>query len=219
MIIFVGTSAKYLPPVCLTRQAWRQVSGSYHYHRCHHRHHFCLHHHRQLYSSFSSSSPPSSSSSKSGGLLYLLSSTATAIIRFAHPQCSQTIKRERMWWWETCLMRCDGDEVVKWASEGFSSEPFHSWWCAESWYCVTRAPLLLLRSWVARSFKVVQWVRYRCHPTKSPLFSIFKGKQALYWPNAIKNQPVPPYTDSVPQRTNHWCPYHEPLKNIKSMRK
>ena len=29
------------------------------------------------------------------------------------------------------LMKCDGDEVVKWASEGFSSEPFHSWWCAE----------------------------------------------------------------------------------------
>ena len=77
------------------------------------------------------------------------------------------------------LMKCDGDEVVKWASERFSSEPFHSWWCAESWYCVTRAPLLLLRSWVARSFKVGQWVRYRCHPTKSPLFSIFKGKQAL----------------------------------------
>ena len=34
--------------------------------------------------------------------------------------------------------------------------------------CVTRAPSLLLRSWVA--FKVCLWVRYQLHLTKYPLF-------------------------------------------------
>ena len=30
-------------------------------------------------------------------------------------------------------------------------------------------------AWVARPFLVCEWVRYRCHPTKSPLFSMSKG--------------------------------------------
>ena len=28
-------------------------------------------------------------------------------------------------------------------------------------------------------------MRHRCHPTKSPLFPIYTGIQALYWPNTI----------------------------------
>ena len=36
-------------------------------------------------------------------------------------------------------------------------------------------------------------------------FSIYTGIQALYWPSATKNKPIPPYTDSVPPSTNHCC--------------
>ena len=79
-----------------------------------------------------------------------------------------------------------------------------------NFYCVRRAPLLLLRSWVALSVKVCLWVRYRWHPTKSPLFSISKGIQALpiltqcyqeltgttlYWRGTTKYQPLTYYTD------------------------
>ena len=50
------------------------------------------------------------------------------------------------------------------------------------------------------------WVRDRWHLTKSPPGSIYKGIMALYWPSTIKNQPVTPYTDSVPPSTNHCWP-------------
>ena len=44
---------------------------------------------------------------------------------------------------------------------------------------------ILETSWVAL-FSVCEWVsecvRHRCHPTKSPLFPIYTGIQALCWP-------------------------------------
>ena len=42
-------------------------------------------------------------------------------------------------------------------------------------------------------------------PDQISTFSIFTGIQALYWPSVTKNKPIPPYTDSVPQSTNHCC--------------
>ena len=44
---------------------------------------------------------------------------------------------------------------------------------------------ILERSWVALYSDVCQCVRHRCHLTKSPLFPIYTGIQALYWPNTI----------------------------------
>ena len=48
---------------------------------------------------------------------------------------------------------------------------------------------ILYTSWVALSSivcqSVSQSVRHRCHPTKSPLFPIYTGIQALCWPNTI----------------------------------
>ena len=41
---------------------------------------------------------------------------------------------------------------------------------------------ILERSWVALYSDVCQSVRHRCHPTKSPLFTIYTGIQALCWP-------------------------------------
>ena len=32
---------------------------------------------------------------------------------------------------------------------------------------------------------VSEYVRHRCHPTKSPLFPIYTGIQALWWPNTM----------------------------------
>ena len=57
--------------------------------------------------------------------------------------------------------------------------------------CVTRSPLLFLRSWVALSFKVCEWVKHRCHPTKSPSF--FQYTKASM-----------PYTDLMLSRINHY---------------
>ena len=60
-------------------------------------------------------------------------------------------------------------------------------------YCVTRAPLLyFIRSWVALSFKVCEWVRHPWHLSRSPLCSIYKGINALYWPSIINYQLLPP---------------------------
>ena len=42
---------------------------------------------------------------------------------------------------------------------------------------------ILERSWVALYSVVCVSVRHRCHPTKSPLFPIYTGIQALCWPN------------------------------------
>ena len=66
-------------------------------------------------------------------------------------------------------------------------------------FCVTRAPLLyFIRSWVALSFKVCQWVsewvRHRWHLTRSPLCAIYKGIDALYWPSIINFQLSPPHS-------------------------
>ena len=44
---------------------------------------------------------------------------------------------------------------------------------------------ILERSWVALYSDVCQCVRHRCHPTKSPLFPIYTGIQALCWLNTI----------------------------------
>ena len=54
-------------------------------------------------------------------------------------------------------------------------------------HCVTRAPVLnFIRSWVALSFKVVsQSVRHAWHPSRSPLYAIYKGTNALYWPSVL----------------------------------
>ena len=41
---------------------------------------------------------------------------------------------------------------------------------------------ILERSWVALYSDVCQCVRHRCHLTKSPLFPIYTGIQALCWP-------------------------------------
>ena len=41
-------------------------------------------------------------------------------------------------------------------------------------------------------------VRHRCHPTKSPLFPIYTGLQALCWPSTTLDQAIPTYTDQVP---------------------
>ena len=53
------------------------------------------------------------------------------------------------------------------------------------WNGVTSAPLLLLRSWVALSFKVCEQVRHPWLLSRSPLCSIYKGIHALYWPSII----------------------------------
>ena len=52
-------------------------------------------------------------------------------------------------------------------------------------YCKS-STLILIRSWVALSFKVCQWVRHRWHLTRSRLCAIYKSIDALYWPSIIK---------------------------------
>ena len=64
--------------------------------------------------------------------------------------------------------------------------------------CVTRAPLLyFVRSWVALSL-VCEWisqsVRHAWHPSKFPLFAIYKGMNVLYWPSIINYQLLPPHS-------------------------
>ena len=64
-----------------------------------------------------------------------------------------------------------------------------------AWYCVTRAPILyFIRSWAALSF-ICEWVsqsvRHPWHLTRSPLFAIYKGINALYWPSIINYQLLP----------------------------
>ena len=58
-------------------------------------------------------------------------------------------------------------------------------------HCVTRAPLLLLRSRVALSLKVCLSVCLsvsdKDHLTKPSLSSLYKGIKAIYWHSAIKN--------------------------------
>ena len=41
---------------------------------------------------------------------------------------------------------------------------------------------------------------------ESPLFPIYKGMNALYWPSHINHHLVPPHTDSVPPSTKYYCP-------------
>ena len=41
---------------------------------------------------------------------------------------------------------------------------------------------ILDTSWVALYSVVCEYVRHRCHPTKSPHFPIYTGIQALCWP-------------------------------------
>ena len=64
--------------------------------------------------------------------------------------------------------------------------------CCEPWIDIGRQNIawlslnwILERSWVALSSivcqSVSQSVRHRCHPTKSPLFPIYTGIQALCW--------------------------------------
>ena len=65
--------------------------------------------------------------------------------------------------------------------------------------CVTRAPLLyIISSWVALSFKVCQWVsesvRHQWHLSRSPLCSIYKGTNALYWLSIINYWLLPPHS-------------------------
>ena len=72
-------------------------------------------------------------------------------------------------------------------------------WLSTFWNwnnCVTRAPLLyFIRSWVALSFKVVsQSVMHAWHPSKSPLFAIYKGMNVLYWPSIINYQLLLPHS-------------------------
>ena len=65
--------------------------------------------------------------------------------------------------------------------------------------CVMRAPLLPLRSCQSVSLGSIT-------PTRSPLFPIHRGINALYWPSHINYHLVPPHTDSVPPSTNHCYP-------------
>ena len=54
--------------------------------------------------------------------------------------------------------------------------------------CVTQLKLDTvekLSSTIFCCLSVSQSVRHRCHPTKSPLFPIYTGIQALCWPNTI----------------------------------
>ena len=51
--------------------------------------------------------------------------------------------------------------------------------------------LYSIRSWVALSSKVCQWVRHPIHLSRSPLRSIYKGINALYWPSIINYQLLP----------------------------
>ena len=54
--------------------------------------------------------------------------------------------------------------------------------------CVTQLKLDTgekLSSPIFYCLSVSQSVRHRCHPTKSPLFPIYTGIQALCWPNTI----------------------------------
>ena len=55
-------------------------------------------------------------------------------------------------------------------------------------HCVTQLKLDTVEKLSSPIFcclSVSQSVRHRCHPTKSPLFPIYTGIQALYWPNTI----------------------------------
>ena len=56
------------------------------------------------------------------------------------------------------------------------------------------------------SFKICLWGIGVTWPNFH-FFSIYKGIHALYWPiSAIKNEPVPPFTDSIPPSTKQCCP-------------
>ena len=51
-------------------------------------------------------------------------------------------------------------------------------------YCVTQLKLDTVEKLSSSIFCCLS-VRHRCHPTKSPLFPIYTGIQALWWPNTI----------------------------------
>ena len=51
-------------------------------------------------------------------------------------------------------------------------------------YCVTQLKLDTVEKLSSSIFCCLS-VRHRCHLTKSPLFPIYTGIQALYWPNTI----------------------------------
>ena len=63
------------------------------------------------------------------------------------------------------------------------------------WNCVTRVPLLFfIRTWVALFYKVCESVRDPRHLSRSPLCSLYKGTNALFWPSIINYKLPPPHS-------------------------
>ena len=58
--------------------------------------------------------------------------------------------------------------------------------------------------WPYLSKSVYEWVRDRCHQTRSPPISLYKGINALCWPSTIRNWQVTPYTIPVLLSTNQY---------------
>ena len=55
------------------------------------------------------------------------------------------------------------------------------WWWSPN--CVTQLKLYTVEKLSSTIFCCLWDVRHQCHPTKSPLFPIYTGIQALCWPN------------------------------------
>ena len=139
------------------------------------------------------------------------------ILLFTDPiSYSYALFRKCEMWWKDYLMHkkethnketCSFMEVNTFIRFLFTTDMFWlwlqllkhysiKWMCSTAKnHCVTRAPLLyFVRSWVALSFKVCQWVRHVWHPSRSPLCAIYKGINALYWPSITNYQLPPPHS-------------------------
>ena len=78
-----------------------------------------------------------------------------------------------------------GTQKLGWAEHSTLNIAKTSWSLVSQLIAWLSLCFILERSWVALYSDVcqsVQCVRHRCHPTKSPLFPIYTGIQALCWP-------------------------------------
>jgi hypothetical protein len=72
------------------------------------------------------------------------------------------------------------------------------------------APSVLVQNMHSYFDKAQECVRHRCHPTKSPLFPIYTGIQALCWPCTTSIKHKATYTDQVYSQYRHiLTQYHQ----------
>ena len=64
------------------------------------------------------------------------------------------------------------------------------------WLRYESSTLILYKKLSSSIFQSCEWVLVRdaWHPSKSPLFAIYKGMNVLYWPSIINYQLLPPHS-------------------------